>query len=274
MSALLPIVFDALYWVAWVLVYGSAAAAGLFAGGLVWGPALWQRALGVALGYFVFLHAFVIAVGGLRWLVQSRLTEGRCRVGANRMFIAWGLNSVFQGLFTTSFFAYQVHLLFYLRYLYYRSMGMKLSLGVIIGTRVSIRQAELIELGPHSVVGEHAMLSCHVNTNGKVHIQGRIRIGERAMVGAFSVVGPGFDLGEGSVLGARAVVPGDTKIGAHVRIGPGVIILPGARIGDRARIAAGSVLATRTVVPPGETWGGNPAVRIAGKRDDDAAAET
>jgi acetyltransferase-like isoleucine patch superfamily enzyme len=177
------------------------------------------------------------------------------------MYVAWGIQSVVQGVFTTSIFARQVHILFYLRWLYYRLMGMELSLSTLIGTQAVIRQAELIRLGPRAIVGEDSLLVPHLSPDGKTHVQRRIRVGARSVIGGRASIGPGVEIGEGTVVGAGSLVSMDVKIGDGVRIGPGVLVLPGVVIGDGARLRAGAVVKDKTVIGPGEVWGGAPAVR-------------
>jgi acetyltransferase-like isoleucine patch superfamily enzyme len=254
--------FDALFWLAWVVVHGLAAAAGLAAGAALWGPELPWRAAAVVAGYAVTLHAFVVIAGGLRLLLQPRLVEGVTPIGLNRRYVAWGIQSVFQGLFTTSIFARQVHILFYLRFLYYRMMGMRLSPSTLIGTQAVIRNAELISLGPRVIVGEDAMLVPHVSPDGKTHLQRRIRVGAGSVVGGRVGLGPGVDIGEGSVIGAGSGIGLDVKIGDRVRIGPMSLLMGGVTVGDGAKVLAGSVVTEGTHIPAGEVWGGHPAERI------------
>jgi acetyltransferase-like isoleucine patch superfamily enzyme len=254
--------FDALFWIVWLVVHGASAAAALLCGDALWGPHLAQRAAAVALGYVVYLHAFVIVLGGLRRLCQPRLREGATPIGLNRMYVGWGIQSVFQGVFTTSIFARQVHILFYLRWLYYRLMGMELSLSTLIGTQAVIRQAELVRLGPRVIVGEDSALMPHLSPDGKTHLQRGIRLGARSVLGGRAVLGPGVEIGEDSVVGIGAVLSLDVKLGDRVRVGPRALLVPGVVVGDGAKILPGAIVRDKTVIGPGEVWGGNPAERL------------
>jgi acetyltransferase-like isoleucine patch superfamily enzyme len=256
------LLFDALFWIAWALVHGTAAAAGVWVAAAAWGAHPAQQAGALVLGYLVFLHAFVLVAGGLRRALQPRLVEGATPIGLNRMYVAWGVQSVFQGVFTTSFVARQVHILFYLRWLYYRLMGMRLSLSTLIGTQAVIRQAELIELGERVIVGEDSLLVPHLSPDGRTHVQRGIRVGARSVVGGRASLGPGTRVGEDSVVGAHSLLTVDCSIGDRVRIGPAVVLLPGVSVGDGARVLAGAVVREKTSIPPGETWGGNPAAPV------------
>jgi non-ribosomal peptide synthetase-like protein len=96
-------------------------------------------------------------------------------------------------------------------------------------------------------------------------------------------IGPGVDLQALPpvtgllTLGKGASVESEVDLAGHwldgdvlhvgrVRIGPGATVgsrstlLPGARIGQDAEVTAGSVV--EGSVPPGERWGGSPAVRL------------
>jgi acetyltransferase-like isoleucine patch superfamily enzyme len=255
-------IFDALFWVVWIAVHGASAAAALATGDALWGPHLAQRAGALVAGYVVYLHVFVLVAGGLRRVVQPPLEEGTTPIGLNRMYVAWGIQSVFQGVFTTSIFARQVHILFYLRWVYYRMMGMELSLSTLIGTQAVIRQAELIRLGPHTIVGEDSLLVPHLSPDGKSHIQRGIRVGARSVVGGRAAIGPGVTIGDGSVVGIGAVLSLDCKLGDGVRVGPTALLMPGVIVGDGARILPGAVVKEKTVIGPGEVWGGSPAEKV------------
>ena len=125
MSNALPLLFDALYWVFWTVTYTASGAVAFTVADALWGPSALERAFALTLGYLTFLHAFVLVLGMLKRLVQPKLRAGTSHVGKNTQFLAWGLNSIFQGIFTASFCANQIHLLFWLRYLHYRLMGMR-----------------------------------------------------------------------------------------------------------------------------------------------------
>jgi acetyltransferase-like isoleucine patch superfamily enzyme len=252
MSHALPLLFDLLYWLFWTVVYTAAVAVSVLVADLLWGPSVLERAFALVVAYLTFLHAFVLVLGVLKRLVQPRLHTGKTQVGKGRAFLAWGLNSVFQGIFTASFCADQIHLLFWLRYAYYRLMGMQLSPGTIIGTGCSLRQVEMISLGRGVTIGMNVTMSCHLSPDGKSHVQAPISIGARTLIGADSRIGPGIAIGSDCVVGANSSLTTDLVIGDGVRMGPHTLVRPGVRIGDGARIAGNSVVDRD--VAPGETW--------------------
>jgi acetyltransferase-like isoleucine patch superfamily enzyme len=257
------VLFDALFLFFAVVVYGASAMIAVAVGQLVWRDVVWQKGLAIVVGYFAFLHAFVLVVSVVKRIVQPRLHVGYCDVGLNKKYFAWGLNSVFQGLFTTSFFDRQVHILFYLKYLYYRGMGMKLPFDVVIGTRAVIRQAELIELGSKVVLGEMCGLYGHVSPDGKRHFQGKIVIGDHSVVGAYALIGPDVVIGSKTLVGAHAKIGPMTRIGSGCTIGPDAVIPPRSTIPDRVRVLSAAVVVEGTTMNEGETWGGHPATRVS-----------
>lgn len=63
---------------------------------------------------------------------------------------------------------------------------------------------------------------------------------------------------EGATIGHNATVHGAT-IGAYALIGMGAVVLDYAEVGEGAIVAAGSVVLSKTVIPPYTLWGGVPA---------------
>src|SRR5690606_3750286 len=169
---------------------------------------------------------------------------------------------VFHGIYLTSPFLRQIQITTYLRHLYYRLMGMKLSFGTIIGTHVSIRQPELVTLGKGAVLGDEAGISCHLTMDGKTHTQLGVRIGPRAILGVRAALAPGVTLGEGAIVGSHSTVLPRAKLGDRVRLGVGVIVEMDVTIPDDVKITSGSVVRRGAPMQPGEVWGGNPAVRL------------
>ncbi|MBC7466592.1 MAG: hypothetical protein H7256_11430 [Bdellovibrio sp.] len=108
--------------------------------------------------------------------------------------------------------------------LFYRMMGMKMGSGVVINT-TWISDPSLIELGDKVTLGGSVTIVAHYGQGGLLVIA-PVRIGNNCTVGLKS-----------SIMG-------------------GVIM------GDGAKLLPHSVVLPKTVIPPGETWGGVPAVKI------------
>ena len=49
------------------------------------------------------------------------------------------------------------------------------------------------------------------------------------------------------------------RLGRRVWIGAHATVLAGVTVGDNAIVAAGAVVLSKTVIGPGELWGGTPA---------------
>lgn len=108
--------------------------------------------------------------------------------------------------------------------LFYRLMGMKIGVGTQINSTY-ISDPALIEMGKNVTVGGSATLLAHY--------------------------------GQGGYLVLATV-----KIGDGVTIGLRASIMGGVEIGDGAKILPHSVVLPKTIIPPGETWGGVPAQKM------------
>lgn len=65
-------------------------------------------------------------------------------------------------------------------------------------------------------------------------------------------------IGDSASIGHNATVHGAT-IGAYALVGMGAVVLDYAEVGEGAIIAAGSVVLSKTIIPPYTLWGGVPA---------------
>lgn len=239
MRRALPILFDAILAVAFVTVHGSAIALTALLTRPLFGDGVVRNGFAFAFAVLVYLHLFVLVLGVTKRLVQPRLEEGTGAVGANRAYIAWGLNSVFQGLFLSHPLRTLIELSFTLRHAYLRLFGMQIGFGTVVGLRAELRQVELISVGEGSTIGLAAVMSCHVNADGKTHRQGRIRVGNRSLVGAFSNLAPGVVVGDDCVVGYGSSISEDVVIEDGVVIGAQCVVRRGVRVGKGARIDTG-----------------------------------
>lgn len=111
-----------------------------------------------------------------------------------------------------------------------------------------------VRLGAGSSVWFGAVLRGDVD---EISVGARANVQDRCVVhvttGRFStVLGADVTVGHGSVLHGCTV-------GSRVLVGIGAIVLDGAEIGDDCIVAAGSLVAPRTRVPPGRLVLGSPA---------------
>ncbi len=119
------------------------------------------------------------------------------------------------------------------------------------------------------VLGDQVTIMHHVVVRGDI---AAIRIGARVNIQDGTVVhtptGVPLDIADDVGIGHRAVVHG-RSVGARTLIGIGAIVLDDCVIGSRCIVAAGSVLAPRTIVPDGKLVMGVPGrvVRDVSERD-------
>jgi len=258
--------FDVLYLLAAAVVYFSATSAAVYCASWLWGESALAKASALCLGYFLFLHFFVLVIGLLRLITQPRLREGTFPIGFNKDYVAWGINSIYHGIMNASPFAQQVYFIFYLNRLYLLMMGMKLPASSMIGTGTSIRQPELIELGTNSTIGIHSTISGHYSPNRKKHCHGKTIIGNDTIIGGASKLLAPVTIGNNVVVGACCELFPKTTVGDNCRLGPSCTLAPGARIPDNVTLRANTYISHEDKLQEGETWAGNPAVRIGVKQ--------
>lgn len=112
--------------------------------------------------------------------------------------------------------------------LFYQMMGMKIGKGVVINT-TWISDPSMIELGNKVTLGGSVTIVAHY--------------------------------GQGGIL-----ILAPVKIGDNCTIGLKSSIMGGVTIGEGAKLLPHSVVMPKTVIPPGETWGGVPAQRVEIKK--------
>jgi acetyltransferase-like isoleucine patch superfamily enzyme len=111
------------------------------------------------------------------------------------------------------------------RKLFYRLTGTRFGKGIIsIGGRIADPH-HLVTIEAGAIIGDDALILPHAIVLHPEHavILRRVHIAAGAVVGAKSVV------------------------------------MPGVQVGERATIKAMSLVASNSIIPPGEVWGGNPA---------------
>lgn len=117
----------------------------------------------------------------------------------------------------------------FLRLFFYRGMGAKINATTLMGNGAKFPEPWAVKIGRNVMIGDGAVLSGH-----KVE--------------------------------HHVVTLGPVEVGDDVLIGAGSIIFPDVKIGSGATIGAGSVVPRGTVISPGETWAGNPAVKMTARR--------
>ena len=136
--------------------------------------------------------------------------------------VGWGIHNVFAYLPRYTFLEFLTPTPFNI--LFYRLMGMKIGKGVQLNT-TNVSDPALIEIEDYATIGGSATIVAHYGQSG------------------YLVLAP-VKIGKGVTVGLRATVMGGVEIGEYAKILPNSLLLP------------------KTVVPPGETWGGVPAQKM------------
>lgn len=256
------LIFDLFYITFSFITYGVSLYFSYFVTSFFWSESIISKVICLILGYFIFLHIFVLVLGLLKNIFQPKLSEGVKEIGINKDFIAWALNSAFCGVLLTSPMQKQISFIFYLNWIYYRLMGLKMTMSTMISMNVTIRQPELIELGKGVIIGLGSIMSCHYKPSKTKHVQRKIIIKDRSILGGFAFLSPGVIVGRDSVVGARSVIYEGVQIGNNVRIGAECRITFHAKIPDNVTLKSGTVITRNDKIEAGETWSGNPALKI------------
>ncbi len=122
-----------------------------------------------------------------------------------------------------------------------------------------MRELLLLSYAPHIHVGRNSLLW------GYVYDPDLAEIGDGAVIGGRSAIVPHMltSKPDGEYVYACAPI----KIGSHAVIGGEAWIAMGVTIGDDAVVEPCSNVLPFTNIPPGEVWGGNPAVFLRKRMD-------
>jgi acetyltransferase-like isoleucine patch superfamily enzyme len=138
---------------------------------------------------------------------------------------------------------------------------------MIVGVGTVLYNEHLSNIGKSTTIGMNCKIHSHV------WLGEGVVIGDNCKIQAFCFLPGGVTLENNVFLGPRVTFTNDKHPPSHGKswsktlvmdgavIGAGVVILPGLTIGSNAVIGAGAVVTKN--VPPGETWVGNPAKKIA-----------
>lgn len=114
---------------------------------------------------------------------------------------------------------------------------------------------------PQAWVSPTATLGAGTCVCARAVVQAGARVGSNVIVNTAAVVEHDAVVGDDSHIATAAALLGNVRVGRGVHVGGGAVIRQGLSIGDGAVVGAGAVV-TRDV-PPGETWVGVPARRLA-----------
>jgi carbonic anhydrase/acetyltransferase-like protein (isoleucine patch superfamily) len=158
-------------------------------------------------------------------------------------------------------FITHIQLLTFLRLLYFRGQGAKLSWSTHISPGARVWSAGLCQFGHMTYIGEFAHVTAHLSRGDKLLIA-PVVIGDGVNVGAHANIGPGVTIGSGARIGPLVdIAPG-------CFIDDGAVLGPACQLGMSVHVGAGAELEPRTFlnswtrVPDGELWGGDPGRKI------------
>ena len=147
------------------------------------------------------------------------------------------------------------------------SIGGKAEIGDSFYVRTGLGTTEVGSVGTRIRVGRNGVLRIGNRvgvSNATIFCQESISIGDDTFIGGgvqiFDTNFHSTDPATRTADPTADVRTAPVSIGSRVFIGANAVICKGVTIGDTAVVAAGSVVVRS--VPPGETWGGNPARKI------------
>lgn len=185
---------------------------------------LFYLCLGFALvlAYISYGLTLIFVAPALNLLLGGRLLKPYKGKQVSLGILPWYVHATFTMLPRLSFLPFICTTPFI--NLYYRMMGMKMGDNVVINT-TAIADPKMIEVGRRVTLGGSCSIMGHYAQGG------------------YMVIAP-TKIGDGATIGLRAIIMG------------------GVVIGEKAKVMAGSFVLPKTVIPPGELWGGIPAVKI------------
>jgi len=189
-----------------------------------WEGGVWRALLALVAAWYLSALLFVLVIVGIKRIVVGEIRPGRYLLTSKRAFPWIGVDRLVKMINRSPFRSLIIDNAFY-RMLYLRGMGADIKSTLLLGQRVVIPEPYFLRAGHHVLIGDEAILSAHKVEHNVVTLEP-------------------IEIGDNVLIGARA------------------IILPGVKIGANATIGAGAVVARGAVIPPGETWAGNPAVKL------------
>jgi hypothetical protein len=222
------LLYDALYTILAVGLYGTAGTAG------------WEAARRLPLPpAFAFLAGAVVFLVVLLALVAigtalcPRLTAGTHPMMEGRVFYGW----LFRSMLRRVLFFSPLKSLYLtsnvLRWLSLRALGADVAFASNMSNDVDLIDPALLRVERGAMVGARALVAGHYIADGKL-VLAPVVVGEGALVGGDVVVGPGVTIGPRATLQGRATIN------------------RGATIGEGAVVGAVAYVAADAVVAPGE----------------------
>jgi len=189
-----------------------------------WESGVWRALFSLVVAWYLSALLFVLVIVGIKRFLVGEIRPGRYLLTSKRAFPWIGVDRLVKMINRSPFRSLIIDNAFY-RTLYLRGMGADIKSTLLLGQRVVIPEPYFLRAGHHVLIGDEAILSAHKVEHNVVTLEP-------------------IEIGDNVLIGARA------------------IILPGVKIGANATIGAGAVVARGAVIQPGETWAGNPAVKV------------
>ena len=130
-------------------------------------------------------------------------------------------------------------------------------------------------------IGRNAVVGTNCSIGALAHIGQRVTLGPDCKIQGAAYIADECTLGARVFVGPAAVILNDkfppsgdrtkwqpVSIGDDAVVGGNATVIPGNDVGERAVLAAGAVLTKP--LPAGEVWGGNPAVFLMTRDENDS----
>lgn len=189
-----------------------------------WEGGVWRTLLALVVAWYLSALLFVLVIVAMKRVLVGEIRPGRYLLTSKRAFPWIGVDRLVKMINRSPFRSLVIDNAFY-RLLYLRGMGADIKSTLLLGQRVVIPEPYFLRAGHHVLIGDEAILSAHKVEHNVVTLEP-------------------IEIGDNVLIGARA------------------LILPGVKIGSNATIGAGAVVARGAVIQAGETWAGNPAVKL------------
>jgi carbonic anhydrase/acetyltransferase-like protein (isoleucine patch superfamily) len=189
-----------------------------------WEDGVWRTVLALVVAWYLSALVFVLIIVGMKRILVGEIRPGRYLLTSKRALPWIGVDRLVKMVNRSPFRSLVIDNAFY-RLLYLRGMGADVKSTLLLGQRVVIPEPYFLRAGHHVLIGDEAILSAHKVEHNVVTLEP-------------------IEIGDNVLIGARA------------------LILPGVKIGSNATIGAGAVVARGAVIQAGETWAGNPAVKL------------
>ncbi len=221
------LLYDALYTILAVGLYGTAGTAGWEVARRLPLPVAFAALVGV----IVFLVT-LLALVALGTALCPRLVAGSYPMMRGRVFHGWLFRSMLRRIL---FFAPLKSLYLtsnVLRWLSLRALGAEVAFASSMSNDVDLIDPALLRVERGAMIGARALVAGHYIADGRL-VLAPVVVGAGALVGGDVIVGPG------ARIGARATIQGRAAVGRGAVVGEGAVVGAMAYVGTDAEVAPG-----------------------------------